>query len=121
MMRCMDELFLTRPKEGERIGPRGYRVLAELPHIEALDLSFGPDFEGVDPHTHSDHTDSFYVLEGEFEFLQGGEWQRVGPGTFISVPPNVEHGFRPCGGTTAVRVLNFHTPNAGFIESLRQR
>ena len=55
------------------------------------------DFEGVDPHTHPDHTDSFYVLEGEVEFLQDGEWHRAGPGTFLSVPPNVEHGFRPCG------------------------
>jgi hypothetical protein len=33
------------------------------------------------------------------------------------VPPNVEHGFRPAG--TAVRLLNFHTPNVGFIERLR--
>jgi mannose-6-phosphate isomerase-like protein (cupin superfamily) len=113
----MDEPFFTRPGEGERIGSRAYRVLAELPDIEALDLSFGPDFEGVDPHTHADHTDSFYVLEGELEFLQDGNWHRVGPGTFLSAPPNVEHGFRSCG--VAVRVLNLHTPNAGFIRGLR--
>jgi hypothetical protein len=34
------------------------------------------------------------------------------------VPPNVEHGFRPCGGES-VRVLNIHTPRVGFIDSLR--
>ncbi|HET8750963.1 MAG TPA: cupin domain-containing protein [Gaiellaceae bacterium] len=111
----MDEAFFTRPGEGERI--RQHRVLAELPQIEALELSFGPDFEGVDPHTHADHADSFYVLEGEVEFLEGGEWHRVGPGTFLSVPPNVEHGFRPCG--EHFRLLNFHTPHAGFIGRLR--
>ncbi len=111
----MDEPFFTPAGEGERI--RQHRVLAELPQIEALELSFGPDFEGVDPHTHPNHADSFYVLEGEVEFLEGGEWRRAGPGTFISVPPNVEHGFRPCG--TSVRVLNFHTPHAGFIGRLR--
>ena len=115
----MGEPFFTRPGEGERIGRRGYRVLAELPQIEALELSFGPDFEGVDPHMHADHTDSFYVLEGEFEFLHDGEWHRVEPGTFLSVPPNVEHGFRPCG-VGPVRVLNVHTPNAGFIARLRE-
>jgi quercetin dioxygenase-like cupin family protein len=113
----MDEPFFTRPGEGERTR-HGHRVLAELPHIEALELSFGPDFEGVDPHTHATHTDSFYVLEGEVEFLLGGEWSRVGPGTFLSVPPNVEHGFRPCG--SAFRLLNFHTPYDGFIERLRK-
>jgi mannose-6-phosphate isomerase-like protein (cupin superfamily) len=113
----MDEPFFIRPGEGERIEPRGHRVLAELPQIEALELAFGPEFEGVDAHAHADHTDSFYVLEGELEFLQNGEWHRVGPGSFLAVPPNVEHGFRPCG--VAVRILNFHTPSAGFIERLR--
>jgi quercetin dioxygenase-like cupin family protein len=111
----MDEPFVTRPGEGERI--RQHRVLAELPHIEALELSFPADFEGVDPHTHPTHTDSFYVLEGDVEFLQDGDWHRVGPGTFLSVPPNIEHGFRPAG--TAIRLLNFHTPYDGFIERLR--
>jgi quercetin dioxygenase-like cupin family protein len=111
----MDEPYFIRPGEGERI--RQHRVLGELPHIEALDLSFPADFEGVAPHTHADHTDSFYVLEGEVEFFLRGEWHRAGPGTYVSVPPNVEHGFRPAG--TEIRLLNFHTPNAGFIERLR--
>jgi quercetin dioxygenase-like cupin family protein len=92
-------------------------VLSELPHLEVIELTFEPGFEGVDPHTHPDHTDSFYVLEGEVEFLQDGEWHRVGPDTFLSVPPNVEHGFRPCG--VAVRLLNIHAPRVGFIDSLR--
>ena len=113
----MEEPFFIRPGEGEQVGPRGHRVLAELPHIEALELSYGPDFEGVPPHTHPDHTDSFYVLEGEVEFFKAGEWHRAGLGTFLSVPPDVEHGFRPCGGP--VRVLNFHTPHVGFIDWLR--
>jgi quercetin dioxygenase-like cupin family protein len=111
----MDEPFFTRPGEGERI--RQHRVLAELPHIEALELSFPADFEGVDPHTHATHTDSFYVLEGEVDFYRDGEWHLAAPGTFVSMPPNVEHGFRPAG--TAIRLLNFHTPYDGFIERLR--
>jgi quercetin dioxygenase-like cupin family protein len=111
----MDEPFFTRPGEGERI--RQHRVLAELPQIEALELSFSADFEGVDPHTHADHTDSFYVLDGEVEFLLNGELHRAVAGTFVSVPPNVEHGFRPCG--TSFRLLNFHTPNTGFIGRLQ--
>jgi quercetin dioxygenase-like cupin family protein len=113
----MDELFFIPPGEGERVGRYEHRVLAELPHIEALELFFPADFEGVDPHTHPDHTDSFYLLEGEAEFLRDGKWHRVGPGTFLSVPPNVVHGFRLCG--MPVRLLNFHTPNVGFIEGLR--
>jgi quercetin dioxygenase-like cupin family protein len=113
----VEETFFMLEGEGERVGSRGHRVLAELPQLEALDLSYGPDFEGVDPHTHADHADSFYVLEGELEFYLDGAWHRCGPGTFLSVPPNVEHGFRPAG--VDFRLLNFHTPNVGFVDSLR--
>jgi quercetin dioxygenase-like cupin family protein len=113
----MEDTFFIWPGEGERVATRGHRVLAELPQLEALELSYGPDFEGVDPHTHADHADSFYVLEGEVEFFLDGEWHRAGPGTFLAVPPNVEHAFRPCG--EFFRLLNFHTPNVGFVGRLR--
>jgi quercetin dioxygenase-like cupin family protein len=112
----MDEPVFLSAGEGERI--RAHRVLGELGHIEALELSFPADFEGVDPHTHPDHSDSFYVLEGEVEFFFDGEWRRAAPGAYVSIPPNVEHGFRPAG--TAIRLLNFHTPDVGFIERLRK-
>jgi quercetin dioxygenase-like cupin family protein len=111
----MDEPVFLPAGEGERI--RQHRVLAELEHIEAIELFFPADFEGVDPHTHADHSDSFYVLEGEVEFFFGGEWRRAGPGAYVSIPPNVEHGFRPAG--TAIRLLNFHAPRVGFVDSLR--
>lgn len=111
----MDEPVFIPAGEGERI--RRHRVLGVLPDIEALELSFGPDFEGVPPHTHADHTDSFYVLEGEVEFFLRGEWHRAGPGAYVSVPRNVEHGFRPCG--VAFRLLNFHAPDVGFVGRLR--
>ena len=107
--------MITQPGEGERI--RDHRVLAELSDIEAIELFFPAGFEGVDPHTHADHTDSFYVLEGDVEFFRDGEWRRVGPGTFVSNPPNVVHGFRPAG--TDIRLLNFHTPSVGFVGRLR--
>ncbi len=111
----MDEPVFLRAGEGERI--RNHRVLGELEQIETIELSFPADFEGVDPHTHADHADSFYVLEGEVEFFLAGEWRTAGPGAYVSVPPDVEHGFRPAG--TAIRLLNSHTPRVGFIDSLR--
>jgi quercetin dioxygenase-like cupin family protein len=111
----MDEPVFLPAGEGERI--RSHRVLGELVDIEAIELSFPADFEGVDPHTHADHSDSFYVLEGEVEFFFGGEWCRAGPGSYVSIPRNVEHGFRPAG--TAIRLLNFHTPCVAFVDSLR--
>jgi mannose-6-phosphate isomerase-like protein (cupin superfamily) len=115
-----DGVFL-RPGEGELLprGERFHRVLAELPELEAFELRFGPDFEGVDPHTHSDHVDSFYVLEGEAEFVVGEEVVRAGPGDYVAAPIGVTHGFRNVG-TGELRLLNFHAPNTGFGRRLRR-
>ena len=62
-----------------------------------VELRFGPDFEGVEPHSHADHVDSFYVLEGEAEFVMGDETVRLGPGSYVAAPIGVVHGFRNVG------------------------
>jgi quercetin dioxygenase-like cupin family protein len=108
--------IVIRPGEGERI--RQHRVLAEVPELEAFELRFGPDFAGVDLHTHADHVDAFYVLEGEAEFTVDGEVIRAGPGTWVAAPRGVEHGFRVVGDRELV-VLNVHGPNTGFGRRLR--
>ena len=108
------------PESGELLarGERHHRVLAELAEYELIELRFGPDFEGVDPHSHADHVDSFYVLAGEVEFLIGDEVVRAGPGSFVAAPAGVTHGFRVVGDAE-LRMLNIHAPNAGFIRRLR--
>jgi quercetin dioxygenase-like cupin family protein len=95
------------------------RILCDLPQLSALDLTFLPEFEGVDPHVHEDHVDSFYVLEGEIEFLGADEPRRGGPGTFFSAPRNVLHGFRN-PGPGPLRVFNLHTPPGGFVDRVRE-
>jgi mannose-6-phosphate isomerase-like protein (cupin superfamily) len=109
------------PGEGERL-PRGdlfHRVLLEIPALEVIEMRFAADFEGVDLHTHADHADCFYVLEGEAEFSIDGVTHRFGPGGFVASPIGTVHGFRNVGGTE-LRMLNLHAPNAGFVERLRQ-
>jgi len=116
-----EQPVLLGPGEGETTTDRPERsiqILCEFPQIIVSRFRYEPGEEGPDPHVHHQHADAFYVLEGEVEFLLDGEWHRVGPGTFLSVPPNVEHGFRPCG--SSFRLLNFHTPNVGFIRRLRE-
>jgi mannose-6-phosphate isomerase-like protein (cupin superfamily) len=112
--------ILVGPSEGERVprGERYHRILAELPELETIELRFGPDFEGVDPHTHPDHVDSFYVLDGEAEFTIGDDRFRVGPGTYVAAPVGAVHGFRPLGDAE-LRMLNVHAPNTGFAQRLR--
>jgi len=66
----------------------------------------------LEAHTHHGEDDAFYILEGELTFLFGGRQVPAPPGTFVLVPPGVEHGFRN-DGHRPVRMLNIHAP-AGF-------
>jgi mannose-6-phosphate isomerase-like protein (cupin superfamily) len=114
------EPILVDPNGGETLprGPRAHRILVELPELEVIELRFGPDFEGVEPHVHEDHVDSFYVLEGEAEFTVGDEQVRAGPGTYVAAPIGARHGFRVVG-PGELRMLNIHGPNTGFADRLR--
>ena len=95
-----------------------HRIQAELPELSVIEMTFRPDFEGVDPHTHADHVDAFYVLAGEVDFVVGAEVRRAGPGSFLAAPPGARHGFSN-PGPADLRVLNFHAPDAGFVGRLR--
>ena len=85
-----------------------------------LDLTFQPEFEGVDPHLHDDHVDAFYVLEGEVEFRVGGEPRVAGPETVLRGATETVHGFRNAG-PEPLRVLNLHAPPGGFVDRLSGR
>ena len=108
------------PDDGEQVvrAARNHRILAELPELEVIELRFGPEFEGVGLHAHSDHVDSFYVLAGEAEFTVGEEVFRAGPGSWVAAPVGVSHGFR-LSGDGELRMLNVHAPNVGFAQRLR--
>jgi quercetin dioxygenase-like cupin family protein len=115
-----DGIAALGPEGGEHLprGERHHRVLAELPEYEVLELRFGSEFEGVDPHSHADHVDSFYVLEGEVDFLVGDEWLRLPARSFVAAPPGITHAFANRDGQEA-RLLNIHAPSTGFHERLR--
>ena len=109
--------------DGGELFDRGDRVVvikADEPQLSAFDLTFGPESEGVDPHHHADHVDSFFVLEGEVEFLVRESRVLAGPGAWVWAPPGAVHGFRN-PGIGWIRLLNFHAPDDGFAESIRGR
>src|SRR5215831_13736707 len=115
------EAIVSLPGEGEHVGGdvRAHRVKAELGQLSVIELSYEPDFEGVDPHTHHDHVDAFYVLEGEVDFTLGEDERRAGVGSFFAAPPGARHGFRH-PGRAAIVVLNLHAPDTGFVSRLRR-
>jgi mannose-6-phosphate isomerase-like protein (cupin superfamily) len=70
------------------------------------------------PHLHREHTDAFYVLEGQLTFEIGSETITTSAGEFVAVPPNLPHSFRNAGAGPA-RWLTIHAPDAGFAAFIR--
>ena len=95
-------------------------VLYDRPELSLTRTRLAGGERGADLHVHREHTDSFYVLEGELTFRLGPEAKRVtvAAGGYAAVPPNVVHGFDNDGDGDA-SYLNMHTPDAGFAEYLR--
>jgi quercetin dioxygenase-like cupin family protein len=70
-------------------------------------------------HVHQ-HTEAFYVLEGEltFQVVAERETVRMGAGGFVAVPPGVAHSYGTAGDEQA-RWLVIHAPDGGFAAFVR--
>jgi mannose-6-phosphate isomerase-like protein (cupin superfamily) len=104
--------IVVPPGEGHRVGNVEFLARsADTPRFTfgIIEIAPGRDLEA---HIHDDEDDAFYILQGEMTFIFGGEPATASPGTFVLVPPGVEHGFRN-DGAAPVRMLNIHAP-AGF-------
>lgn len=71
-----------------------------------------PPQAGPPPHLHQREDESFYVLEGEFEFYVGSEVISASAGSYVLAPRNIPHRFRNVGETPG-RLLIVCQP-AGF-------
>ena len=68
-----------------------------------------PHSEGPGPHSHADHDDIFYVIEGTMSVLVGDEWVDAGVGAFVRAPAGVTHDFANRTDRRA-GVLNIYIP-----------
>jgi mannose-6-phosphate isomerase-like protein (cupin superfamily) len=71
------------------------------------------------PHRHPTQVESYEVLEGSFEVMIDGSWQRLATGDVATVPVGASHTFRLAG--EAVRVRNFHRPGSRFDEFIERQ
>ncbi len=68
-----------------------------------------PPQHGTPPHIHHREDESFYVVEGEFEFSRDGETIKAGAGSLIYVPRGSLHAFKNVGAERG-RLLMSQTP-----------
>ncbi len=114
------EAVIVRPGDRLRVGNVEFLALSEhTPRFNASIITMAPHRHGPSMHSHDEEDDAFLVLDGELTFLLGeGEEVAAPAGTFVLVPPGVEHTFEN-RTDTPVRILNIHAP-AGFDLRLRE-
>jgi quercetin dioxygenase-like cupin family protein len=104
--------IIVPPGEGHRYGNVEFLArTTDTPRFNLGIITFAAGRE-LESHVHHEEDDSFYILDGEIVFVVEGEEIRAPAGTFVLIPPGVEHGFRN-DTEDVVRILNIHAP-AGF-------
>jgi quercetin dioxygenase-like cupin family protein len=86
--------------------------------LSATLTQVSPPGGGPPPHSHTNEDETFYVLEGEYEFFDGSAWSRIEPGRAIHGKRGFVHTFRNAG-TTAGKMLVFVSP-AGMEKYLEE-
>ena len=84
--------------------------------------AYVPPGGGPPPHIHRNEDETFYIVEGQCDFLLGDETVTGGPGDFVNVPKGMAHRFHNAGETPVRMILTF-TP-AGierFFEETLER
>ena len=83
---------IVPPGEGVRFGNVEFLALSEhTPRLNVSVITMAPGRDGPEAHVHQDEDDVFYVLEGELTFDVGHGDVAAPAGTFVLVPPGVEH------------------------------
>jgi mannose-6-phosphate isomerase-like protein (cupin superfamily) len=112
-------LHVVPPGEGERFANIEFLAQTrDTPRFNLGIVTIEPHREGPEMHSHDDEDDSFYILDGELTMLTDNGEFPAPRGTFVLVPPRVNHGFANRTGEP-VRMLNLHAP-AGFDVRVRE-
>lgn len=120
-----DGAFVLTPGSGSVLDIGLFRMTVKASGAQTggaltlLEADEPPDF-GPPMHIHEDAGEAFYVLAGEYLVFVDGSEHRCPTGSFIWIPPGVEHGFRV--GKSQSRKLNIYVPSAmeGYFGALAE-
>lgn len=105
-LRFLDDSLLVLKTNG---GP--------LTHYEYI---AAPSAKGSPQHIHADHDETFFVVEGKFEFTLGAKVITADPGAFLLVERGQPHGFRNMGTSSGRIVGTFGSYFAQYFRELAQ-
>lgn len=80
-----------------------------------------PSVAGAPQHLHRGHDETFYVVQGTYEFGVGDDTIILAEGGFVSVPAGTPHSFRNVGESTGRIVGTFNSSNfANYFRELAE-
>jgi mannose-6-phosphate isomerase-like protein (cupin superfamily) len=90
----VERAVIVPPGEGQLVGNVEFLAQSDdTPRFNLAVITIQPHRAGPGMHAHDGEDDSFYILEGELTFTVEGEEVVAGAGTFVLVPPGIEHDF----------------------------
>jgi len=113
-------------RDGARYGPGDlYRFLvtgAETGGAYFAMEAIVPPGGGPPPHIHRNEDETFYVVEGQVDFLLDDEVRTGGAGDFVNVPRGTVHRFQNTGDAPMRMILTFTPANIEhFFEETLER
>jgi quercetin dioxygenase-like cupin family protein len=99
---------------------RDIRILLTRDEVTIVCGGYAAGERVAGAHVHNDHSDAFYVLEGELTLELGCESEivTVPAGGFVAVPPGVAHALRN-DSDRPMRALSIHAGDGGFADFMR--
>jgi quercetin dioxygenase-like cupin family protein len=110
---------------GRSVSLRGTEVVFKVESstaegVSAVEFRAAPGFD-TGLHVHESLEETFYVLDGEFEFQVGDETMRAVPGACVFVPPGVPHAFANRSDARAKLLLTMSPPGHDrYIDELAE-
>jgi quercetin dioxygenase-like cupin family protein len=93
-------------------------LLVDVEQLAAVDVRATPGWGKAPPHAHARHGEAVYVFEGELELQLEDGVRRIGPESWVFVPPEVVHAVEVTG-EAPTRFLVLHAPGSGYGDYVR--
>jgi quercetin dioxygenase-like cupin family protein len=98
------------PDGGKKCSVFADRIIIKIPSeltkgAYSISEDSTPPGQGAPPHVHSRETETFIVLEGEYEFQCGDRKFKATKGAMVVLPKEIPHGFRNTGNSTGKTLM----------------
>lgn len=125
--RTAHDYFVLEPDGGERLRFLGESTMClKLAEGSSSAVAFyeyvsEPGVTGPPPHVHHGHNETFYVVDGIYEFAIGRDRTLLARGAFLSVPTGTPHTFCNIGDDLG-RIVGTFNPGrfAGYFRELAE-